>query len=268
MRILRFVKINILLLPVILLSVSANDFDHSQWGHLLQQHVSEKNETHTTVVDYQGMLADRVQLKQYLQALTDLDQSEFDKMTASSQLAFLINAYNAWTVELTLTRYPELDSIKDLGSLFSSPWSRDFIPLLGEKRSLDDIEHGLIRGSDRYREPRIHFAVNCASISCPSLRAEAYEGDKLETQLQQQTEFFLSNNDHNRVEGNVLKLSSIFKWYRDDFGKGWQDTHSLSQFLANYTEPLGLSQEHISQLKKRDLTIKFLDYDWSLNVKR
>ncbi|MCP3689772.1 MAG: DUF547 domain-containing protein [Gammaproteobacteria bacterium] len=267
MRILNFVKTNILILPLLLLPVAAGAFDHSQWGNLLQQHVSEKNGKHATEVDYQGMLADRDQLKQYLQALTAVDKSDFDKMNTSSQLAFLINAYNAWTVELILTRYPELDSIKDLGSLFSSPWSRDFIPLLGEKRSLDNIEHDLIRGSDRYREPKIHFAVNCASISCPSLRAEAYAGDKLEQQLEQQTRFFLSNNDHNRLEGNSLKLSSIFKWYREDFEKGWQDTNSLSEFLTRYAEPLGLSQQHINQLKKRDLKIKFLDYDWGLNAK-
>ncbi len=265
---LKLIKVSILILPAILLSVSANEFDHSLWGTLLQQHVAEKDDKHATAVDYKGMLASRGQLKQYLQALSALDKADFDKMNASSQLAFLINAYNAWTVELILTRYPELDSIKDLGSLFSSPWSRDFIPLLGEKRSLDDIEHGLIRGSDRYREPRIHFAVNCASISCPSLRAEAYEGGKLDKQLEQQTQYFLSNDDHNRLEGNVLKLSSIFKWYRDDFEKGWQGFNSLSEFMARYAEPLGLSQEHISQLKQRDLKIKFLDYDWGLNAKK
>ncbi|MCP4490456.1 MAG: DUF547 domain-containing protein [Gammaproteobacteria bacterium] len=268
-RILRFLEINLLILPLLLLSASANEFDHSQWGHLLQQHVSEKsNNTHATVVDYQGMLADRDQLKQYLQALTALDKPEFDKMKASSQLAFLINAYNAWTIELVLTSYPELDSIKDLGSLFTSPWRRNFIPIFGERLSLDDIEHSLIRGSDRYSEPRIHFAVNCASISCPSLRAEAYEGDRLDKQLEQQTLFFLSNTDHNRLDGDVLKLSPIFKWYLDDFEKGWHDTHSLSEFLARYAVPLGLSQEHIKQLQKHNLKIKFLDYDWGLNSKK
>ena len=91
----------------------------------------------------------------------------------------MINAYNAWTVEFILTKYPDLDSIKDLGSFFNSPWDKEFIPLLGKTVSLNDIEHGLIRGSDRYNDPRIHFAVNCASIGCPALREEAYTGDKL-----------------------------------------------------------------------------------------
>ncbi len=85
----------------------------------------------------------------------------------------MINAYNAYTVRLILIRHPNLESIKDLGSLFQSPWQQGFVPPLGQTRSLDDIEHGMIRGSGRYRDPRIHFGVNCASIGCPALRPEA-----------------------------------------------------------------------------------------------
>lgn len=123
--------------------------------------------------------------------MSRVDQLEFDQWSTRQQLAFLINAYNAWTVELILEKWPDIDSIKDLGGIFSSPWRKEFISLLGEKRSLDNIEHDLIRGSGRYQDPRIHFAVNCASIGCPALRAEAYTGAKINQQLDQQN-FYLT----------------------------------------------------------------------------
>ncbi len=266
MFIYKSVKTVILLLALSIQGAMAAEFDHSLWDQLLNKHVAVINEYHATAVNYHGMLADRDQLNRYLNTLSALSEPDFDKMGRSSQLAFLINAYNAWTVELILTRYPDLGSIKDLGSFFSSPWSKEFIPLLGKKRSLDDIEHELIRGSERYKEPRIHFAVNCASISCPPLRKEAYQGDLLDEQLEQQTTRFLSDEDNNRFEDNRLKLSSIFKWYSKDFKKGWKGFHSLNDFLIHYADALLLSPGLIYRLQNRDLEIDYLDYDWGLNA--
>ena len=156
---------------------------HEGWNTLLNNHVVAINHGHSTEVDYAAIKAKHSELKTYLDSLSAVTQNEFDTWEKPKQLAFLINAYNAFTVELILTKYPNLKSIKDLGSFFSSPWSKEFVPLLGKTRSLDDIEHGLIRGSGKYNDPRIHFAVNCASIGCPALREEAYTADTLDAQL-------------------------------------------------------------------------------------
>lgn len=221
-----------------------------------------------TVVDYQGMKHDRHRLKQYLQLLSAVEQGQFDQWSKDGQLTFLINAYNAWTVELILTAWPDLESIKELGGFFSSPWSKEFIPLLEETHSLDDIEHGLIRGSDRYQDPRVHFALNCASIGCPALRAEAYRGDHLNQQLDDQARLFLSDRDRNRLDGETLKLSSIFKWYREDFEKGWRGFNALEDFQLAYADALQLSPAMIKKLKSRNMEIDFLGYDWRLNAKK
>lgn len=252
----------------------AQSFDHGIWNTLLQQHVVVIQNGTATQVDYDGFLSDRDHLTRYLDTLAAVSQQRFDRWSESERLAFLINAYNAWTVELILTEYPGLESIKDLGSLFRSPWKKSFIPLLGQTRSLDDIEHGLIRGAEGdnrgYNEPRIHFAVNCASIGCPALRPEAYTGAQLEMQLQQAATNFLSDRSRNRVDfnrekGGAALVSSIFKWYREDFETGWRGAHSLGEFLALYADALGLDDKKTEALRNGQIKIKFLDYDWSLN---
>lgn len=245
--------------------VQAAGFDHSVWGVLLKEHVRIIEDGKATQVDYAGLAGKRAVLSGYLKKLSAVSRDEFDSWAKDEQLAFLLNAYNSWTVELILTKYPDLDSIKDLGSLFQSPWKKSFIPLLGEKRSLDDIEHGLIRGSEKYNDPRIHFAVNCASIGCPALRAEPYLGNELQRQLEDATSLFLKDRSRNRLDGRVLKVSSIFKWYREDFKKGWKAIESLEQFFAYYAEDLELTEEQMKQLAKGKIKIDFLDYDWKLN---
>ncbi len=240
--------------------------DHSSWDSLLKKHVVSISGGQGTQVDYAGFMADRGQLKQYLSMTSGVTRAEFDGWNKSGQLAFLINAYNAWTVELILTAYPKLTSIKDLGSLFQSPWKKRFIPLLGETRSLDDIEHNLIRGSGRYNDPRIHFAVNCASIGCPALRPEAYLPERLEDQLEDAATLFLSDRSRNRLDGDSLKVSSIFKWYREDFEKGWRGANRLEKFFLLYKKPLGLDDAAASRLASGGIAIEFLDYDWRLNA--
>ena len=166
--------------------------------------------------------ADRDQLADYLGQLAAVSSREFQQWSRADRLAFLINTYNAWTVELILTEYPDISSIRDLGSLFRSPWSRRFVSLFGEMVSLDHIEHELIRGPDGFQEPRIHFAVNCASVGCPALRQEAYVGDRLESQLEDATGRFLADRSRNRLDGDVLRVSEIFDWYEEDFEQGWR----------------------------------------------
>ncbi|MFT5636566.1 MAG: hypothetical protein ACI89T_002035 [Cognaticolwellia sp.] len=241
---------------------------HQPWQALLSQHVTPINNGHSSQVDYAGMKKDQVKLSAYLSTLGDIDKQTFEQWPTAKQLSFLINAYNAWTVELILTAYPDIKSIKDLGSFFSSPWSKKFIPLLGETRSLDNIEHELIRGDNKYGDPRIHFAVNCASIGCPALREEAYSADKLEQQLSEQTIRFLTDKSRNRFTEDAMELSAIFKWYGDDFTQGFRGSNSLSAFVLLYYEALNLTATQQALLKSEDIDTNFLNYDWALNAVR
>ena len=257
----------VLLLALQIAFAHAASFDQTAWDALLKKHVIPLRDGQATQVDYAGFSADRGQLKKYLAAVSAVAAAEFDHWERPAQLAFLINAYNANTVELILTAYPDLASIKDLGSLVRSPWKKRFIPLLGETRSLDEIEHGLIREAGHYAEPRIHFAVNCASVGCPALRAEAYVAERLDVQLEEAARSFLSDRTRNRVEGNTLKVSSIFKWYRGDFEKGWHGTNTLAGFFVLYRQALELDDKAVDLLKAGKMNIEFLDYDWRLNSK-
>ncbi|GAB1267177.1 DUF547 domain-containing protein [Aurantivibrio infirmus] len=256
---------SVLIFLMVSIDAFAQNISHLSWDRMLGEYVLSINEGASTGVDYEGFLKDRKKLKSYLDLLSAVQQEEFDTWAKPEQLAFLINAYNAWTVELILTKYPDLESIKDLGSIFKSPWKKKFVVLLGETRSLDDIEHNLIRGSGRYNEPRIHFAVNCASIGCPALRSEAYQGEKLEEQLEEATNSFLSDISRNRIRDDELHVSSIFKWYRDDFESAWRGGKSLEEFLLSYKDALGLSQSQATKLKNNQIDIEYLDYDWRLN---
>lgn len=247
--------IRITCLVLLTLSLPAAGFDHSSWDHLLKAHVRLLRGGVATQVDYEGMWRDRNRLKGYLDALAAVPRNTYESWSRSEQLAFLINAYNAWTVELILSRQPRVRSIKELGTLFKSPWKFLFIPLLGEKRSLDDLEHGLIRS---FSEPRIHFAVNCASVGCPALQPEAYGADRLELQLEAATRGFLADRTRNRLAKGRLELSSVFQWYRKDFG-------DLGEFLARYGQALGLDAETAARLGRGQVEITFLAYDWSLN---
>lgn len=253
----------------ILLSSTAAfaDFNHSSWDSLLNKNVTMTNGGKASVVNYAGMKADQTKLDSYMAATSKVSQSEFNGWSKDEQLAFLINVYNAGTVELVLTKYPGIKSIKDIGGVFGSPWKQNFIPLLGKTRSLDDIEHNLIRGSKRYNEPRIHFAVNCASIGCPALLDDAFTASKLDKQLEQVTSKFLADNSRNRLKGSTLEVSPIFKWYKEDFETNWRGTKDLEGFLARYSSSLGLNKSQEADLKAGKTKISYTSYDWNLNKK-
>ncbi|GDY25835.1 hypothetical protein AHAT_17250 [Agarivorans sp. Toyoura001] len=229
----------------------AESFDHSQWDGLLKEYVHWPVANQESRVDYANF--DRQELQAYLDKLASITQSEFDAWSDNEQLAFLINAYNAYTVQYILSAYPNITSIRDLGNLFQSPWKKKRFMLFGEKVSLDHIEHDLIRPG--YNNPHIHAAVVCAAISCPPLQSVAYTGDAVEQQIKQAfKEFLQSNKNHYDKESNRLKLSSIFKWYKGDFGK------SLNNYLSDYAVDLRMTPEQMKAAK-----ISYLDYDWSLN---
>lgn len=245
--------------------LSRTPFEHNGWTLLLQRHVEWNKEKTSTTVNYAGFLREKPQLEKYLNQISRVEETSFRNWAKPEQLAFLINAYNAFTVDLILSRYPSLESIKDLGSFLQSPWKKAFIPLFGKTVSLDDIEHGMIRDPSRFQDPRIHFAVNCASVGCPALRDEAYTGAAIEHQLEEQTTRFLRDTSRNRHTTGTLTVSPIFKWYRKDFESGFRGKKSLEEFLAQYGKELGLTDTDSTNLRNRKIIINFGDYDWRLN---
>lgn len=237
---------------------------HRVFDHLLRAHVHWQPGGSASVVDYAGFALDRAKLQTYLKSLSAVSAKTYAGWPDADQQAFLINAYNAATIELILGRYPALDSIKELGGLLRSPWQQPVLDLLGKTRSLDDIEHGLLRGALNYRDPRIHFAVNCASVGCPALRNEAYVGARLDAQLEDQTRRFLSDRSRNRYDAadQSLLLSPIFDWYGADFERL---AGGLKPFLLRYADALGLDAHARAVLTDTGLRIRFGDYDWRLN---
>lgn len=215
---------------------SLQPLSHQKWNTLLQKHVSSNGK-----VDYQGFKNDEVALQSYLDMLAkNLPQKNWSK---NATLAYWINAYNAFTVKLILDNYP-VKSIKDI----KKPWDQEFIILENRAFSLGDIEHKILR---KMNEPRIHFAINCASYSCPNLLNEAYTEPKLEQQLEHAATSFINDKTKNNISKNTIEISKIFDWFSGDFKK----EGSLIDFLNKYTA-----------IKiNANARIKFKAYNWSLN---
>ena len=226
---------------------SSASVDNRLYAELLEKYV------HNGVVDYQGFRDEEAKLDRYLKILEETDTKA---LARGEQFAFYINAYNAWTIKLILSAYPDIKSIKDLGSLFKSPWKKKIARIDGDVMTLDTIEHDILR--PRFKDPRIHFAVNCASKGCPPLRSEPYHGDGLDQQLTEMTEAFINDPTYNRLEGNTLYVSSIFKWYSKDFND------DIAGFFRQYAE--GDLKERL-QKQAGEIDVEYLDYDWSLNGK-
>ena len=224
----------------------ATPIQHDLWNTLLQKHVNA-----TGQVDYQGFLADSVDFQAYL-ALLSANHPNDAHWSREEQLAYWINAYNAFTIELVLKHYP-VESIKDIKwgvPFINSVFDITFISIEGHTYDLNNIEQGIIR--PYYKEPRIHFALNCASFSCPKLRNEAFTAERLEEQLDDQARAFINNPDKNTFHNqDHAEVSKILSWYSQDF-----DAYpSIIDFINIYAEkPLN-----------PDASIDYRDYDWSLN---
>jgi hypothetical protein len=245
----------------------AFDPGHAAWTALLRKHVVTLRGGQASQVRYAGFKADRAALQSYLDSLSAVGDAAFKAVGKAQQMAFLINAYNAFTVELILTKYPGLASIKDLGNVFSSPWKPKWIPLLGGNVSLDDIEHGMLRERRRFDDPRVHFGVNCASIGCPPLREEAFVAERLEAQLDEQALRFMSDRTRNRFDAAAgrLEVSKIFDWYGVDFSLGHRGIESLPAFLSRYAGTLADAQVDRERVRSQHAEIRFLPYEWKLN---
>ncbi|MBP9138798.1 MAG: DUF547 domain-containing protein [Flavobacteriales bacterium] len=217
---------------------------HDAWNELVKAHVKG------SLVDYKGMVKDKLKLEAYCVSLTN--NVPTDAWTKQQKLAYYINLYNAQTVKLIVDNYP-VASIRDLDPKLSIPgfnsvWHATKFMVGKKELSLNDVEHEILRNMG---EPRIHFAINCASGSCPPLRNEAYTAEKLEQQLTDQTKQFINSAQYNKITGSSVELSAIFDWFVGDFTK----EGSLFQYLNKY------STVKINENAK----VKYLDYDWSLN---
>lgn len=265
-----------LLLAALPISAAAQSFDHDHkaWAALLKKHVVLIDNNKASQVRYAALAQDRAALKTYLDALSKVSAAEFAGWSKPQQMAFLLNAYNAYTVEKILTRYPDIKSIWDFGKLFGNPFKDKFFRLLGLEFTLDMIEHETLRKPGAYNEPRVHFAANCASVGCPMLREEPYVAARLDAQLEEQTRRFLSDRTRNRynAQDTTLEVSEIFKWFSEDWTSGYRGfdgkspaMQSREQFFAKYAQLLADNPAHQQLIAGRKASIRHLDYDWSLN---
>lgn len=254
-------------------AVFAQTFDHAYAAYdaQLKKHVKWLPDNKQSRVNYKGLAADRAELSKTLDAFSAVTPAQFATFSKEQQMAFLINAYNVFTIELILTKYPDVKSIKDLGATFSSPWKKSFFKLLGEERNLDWVEHDKLRPTGKniinggYQDPRIHIAIVCASIGCPALPPEAFTAAKLEAQLEAGMARFVGDKTRNRYADGKLQVSSIFKWFKDDFEKGYKGFGKVEDVFAKYADTLSNDSAIQGQISAKTVSISHLDYDWSLN---
>ena len=210
---------------------------HQLWDELLKEYVSEEG-----LVNYRGLKKEHSKLLEYINILK-LSEVPNKNTSREYSLSYWINAYNALTIDLILRHYP-IKSIKDI----KSPWKQKLWKLADKWYNLDEIEHQILR---KMEEPRIHFAIVCASYSCPKLQNEAFTASALENQLNKAAKNFLNDPARNSISENNLELSKIFQWFANDF----KQTGSLIDFLNLYSE-ISISEK---------ARIKYKDYNWMLN---
>lgn len=246
--------ISIILLTASLSSATTNNI-HATWNSILQANVTNGR------VDYQSIKKNQPQLSSYLNTLATTNPENFSR---NDKLAYWINAYNAFTVKMIIDNYP-VKSIKDI----KNPWGQKSW-LVGKKLySLNHIEHKILR--KQLNEPRIHFAIVCASIGCPDLQNRAFTGKEIDAQLDHATRNFMQSDKHVRISTKksfnnktkkTLHLSKIFSWFTADFTKEGKQT--VADFVVKYAKP-EIKAAITSAGKK--IKIDYLKYDWNLNKK-
>lgn len=243
------------------------DHSHKAWDDLLKKHVKYVQNGNASRVDYAGFAKDRAALKSVLENYSKVSKADFDKWSKPQQQAYLINVYNAYTIEKILTRYPNIKSIRDFGTVFGNPWKDKFFTLFGQPSYLDQVEHEILRKEGVYDEPRVHVAVVCAAIGCPMIRNEAFVAEKLDAQLEDGMKRFLVDRTRNRYnpETKKLEISRIFDWYGKDFEKGQRGFSSVKGTMAKYADQLADAPADRALVRDQKPEIAFLEYDWSLN---
>ncbi|MCB0606189.1 MAG: DUF547 domain-containing protein [Lewinellaceae bacterium] len=222
---------------------------HKTWDKLLKAHVNDEG-----WVDYQGFIRDSAQLNSYLDLLSRNHPNDAN-WSREEQLAYWINAYNAFTIKLVADHYP-VESIKDIKKgipFVNTVWDIKFIRIEGATYDLNNIEHGIIRPT--FKDYRVHFALNCASRSCPKLLNEAYTAEKLDRQLDDAARTFLADPEKNKISENKVEVSKILDWYWGDFKDKFD---SVPDFINAYSS--------VKVSKKAE--VSYLEYDWGLNEVR
>lgn len=254
-------------------AAAAGPPSYADYALVLERYVDEHG-----LVDYKGLKGHSGDLDRFVRSLAKVSSNDYDSWTDADKIAFWINAYNGLTLRVILDHYPikpsflksfvyPENSIRQIAGV----WDKITFPVMGREVTLDHIEHGILRA--KFNEPRIHMALNCASMGCPPLRREPFVGARLDAQLDDMTRRFLKNPAKFRIDrpSKTVYLSPIFKWFGGDFAKrygaqekfpGFSDTErAVLDFVSKYIDP-----EDGSYLEKGKLSIEYLDYDWSLNV--
>lgn len=224
--------------------LNSQAISHTKWQYFLDSYVVENGEN--TLVRYKDVtLSDKQQLKSYISDMAKLDPRTYNK---AEQYAYWVNLYNALTVDIILADYP-IKSITKLGGLFSfGPWGDEVVMVTGEKLSLNDIEHRILRPI--WQDARTHYAVNCASLGCPNLQPVAFDANNQEMLLEQAAGSFINSDKGISLSGNTFILSSIYEWFAVDFGSD----EALIKHLTKYRPTLSLSLDKVKY-----------DYNWDLN---
>lgn len=231
-------KLNFIFLLLIPVFIFAQP-DYTSWDKFLKKHVSASG-----YVDYNAIKAEKKTLQQITQQFSA--QTKVDLWAKNERLAFWINSYNAYTIQLIVDNFP-ISSIQDLDK--GKTWDVKRITVNGKKYSLNNIENDIIR--KQFKDPRIHFALNCGAISCPPLLNKAYLPKTLDVQLETQTKNFFTNKLYQQISPTTAKISKIMDWYKSDFG-------NIVNFINKY------SIVKVSSKTK----IEYLPYDWALNIKK
>ncbi|MCC7429674.1 DUF547 domain-containing protein [bacterium] len=231
------------LLVLVILLQNSFAFEHSKFHTILQKYVKNG------FVSYKALLETKTDLAIFRSYLTELEKTETAKLNQNEKLAFWINVYNAYTIELILQNYP-VKSIKKIGTLLKGPWDQEIVKVGGKKFTLNHVEHEILR--KEFKEPRIHFAIVCASISCPNLLPKAFNSENTQILLDEAGKNFINDEAKNKYDKakNTLYASAIFDWFSEDF----KNSGGVVGVWNNYSK---------TKLEKPE--IKFLDYDWNLN---
>lgn len=246
------------LFVAIVLANPAFAFDHSHrtWTSVLKKYQNTQGLVYYEKLKVDAQANKSHPLNLYLAEIQKVSLPEYESWSENQKKAFLINSYNATTIKLIVDHYP-VASIKKIGGFFKKPWSIEFFSLFGGKiKSIDPIEHEWLR--PKFKDCRVHAAVNCASISCPPLRNEAFVAEKLDVQLDEQMAVWLNDSTRNQIyaQKKLFELSKIFDWYKKDFDS-WGG--GVVAVVRRYSKSQ-ISDEVASQIQ-----LKYLDYNWALN---
>jgi len=249
------------------------DHSHSNFNDLLKENVDYGK------VDYKGFINSKEEFIKYLDSLGDVTEPQYQSWTIEQRLAFWINAYNAFTIKAIIDHYPIQRSFTLIG-IFYAPknsilqipgvWKKLKFKAVGEEVTLDHLEHGILR--KEFNEPRIHVAINCASISCPDLRNEAYVADMIDIQLDDSSKNFVNSRTKGGLvdkDRNTIKVSKIFKWFGEDFFSNY-NKQEFNNKSDKQNGSLGFIYKYINNKEKEyvlngDYKLKYLPYDWGLN---